>query len=32
VMIIIGTYCYSWLLSGIWYYKLRGQYPKQSTA
>ncbi len=32
VMIIIGTYAYSWLLSGIWYYKLRGQYPKQSTA
>jgi TRAP transporter 4TM/12TM fusion protein len=31
VMIIIGTYGYSWLLSGIWYYKLRGQYPKQST-
>jgi TRAP transporter 4TM/12TM fusion protein len=32
VMVIIGTYAYSWLLSGIWYYKLRGQYPKQSTA
>jgi TRAP-type uncharacterized transport system fused permease subunit len=31
VMVIIGTYAYSWLLSGIWYYKLRGQYPKQST-
>jgi TRAP transporter 4TM/12TM fusion protein len=31
VMIIIGTYGYSWLLSGIWYYKLRGKYPKQST-
>jgi len=26
-MILIGTYCYSWLLSGIWYYKLRGKYP-----
>jgi TRAP-type uncharacterized transport system fused permease subunit len=31
VLIFIGTYGYSWLLSGIWYYKLRGQYPKQST-
>jgi TRAP transporter 4TM/12TM fusion protein len=31
VLIIIGTYFYSWFLSGIWYYKLRGQYPKQST-
>ena len=31
VLIIIGTYAYSWFLSGIWYYKLRGQYPKQST-
>ena len=29
ILIIIGTYAYSWLLSGIWYYKLRGNYPKK---
>ncbi|MEA2114060.1 MAG: TRAP transporter fused permease subunit [Thermodesulfobacteriota bacterium] len=27
IVIIIGTYCYSWFLSGIWYHKLRGNYP-----
>jgi TRAP transporter 4TM/12TM fusion protein len=27
IVIIIGTYAYSWFLSGIWYYKLRGNYP-----
>lgn len=27
IVIIIGTYAYSWFLSGIWYHKLRGNYP-----
>jgi TRAP transporter 4TM/12TM fusion protein len=30
ICIIIGTYFYSWFLSGIWYYKLRGNYPVKS--
>ena len=30
VAIIIGTYFYSWFLSGIWYHKLRGNYPIKS--
>jgi len=32
IFIIIGTYLYSWFLSGIWYHQLRGNYPiKQAT-
>jgi TRAP transporter 4TM/12TM fusion protein len=27
-LIIVGTYAYAWLLSGIWYHQLRGNYPK----
>lgn len=27
ILIILGTYAYSWLLSGIWFYKLTGNYP-----
>ncbi len=27
IFIIIGTYAYSWFLSGIWYHQLRGNYP-----
>ncbi len=27
-IIIMGTYAYSWFLSGIWYYKMTGNYPK----
>lgn len=30
-LIIIGTYAYSWLLSGIWFYKMTGNYPKKLT-
>ena len=29
ILIIIGTYAYSWFLSGIWFYKLTGNYPKK---
>lgn len=32
VLIILGTYAYSWFLSGIWYYKLTGNYPKKIKA
>lgn len=31
IVIIIGTYAYSWFLSGIWYHKLRGNYPVKSS-
>lgn len=27
IFILIGTYAYSWFLSGIWYHQLRGNYP-----
>ena len=30
-LIIIGTYAYSWFLSGIWYYKLTGNFPKKKA-
>jgi len=30
IFIIIGTYAYSWVLSGIWIHKLRGNYPAKS--
>ena len=32
IAIIFATYFYSWFLSGIWYYKLRGKYPKTSES
>ena len=31
IIIIVGTYAYSWFLSGIWYYKFTGNFPKKST-
>lgn len=30
-VITIGTYAYSWFLSGIWYHQLRGNYPVSSN-
>ncbi len=32
VFVMIGTYFYSWLLSGIWFYKLTGKYPVQPSS
>lgn len=32
VLILIGTYAYSWLLSGVWFKPLKGLFTKTSTS
>jgi len=32
VLVIIGTYCYAWFLSGIWIKHLKGLFGKKATA
>jgi hypothetical protein len=32
VLILIGTYAYSWFLSGIWIKYLKGLFAKTSTS